>query len=189
METHVVSKKQLFFLQNLHKSIGPNAYFRELSNFFRNHRLFHISCHRSAATSQLSAEGRLSAESFLCAKQAKLGKNWPRVFLRKASKKTCWEFFCDIQKIPGIQKMGMTMPHQWICTYLVFRGWWMAERDDFKRGYWSPVEIPTRTQIYFLLIFVYKLISTNSYMLLRLYQLVHFYVIFVPIRTFFKQIV
>ncbi len=27
------------------------------------------------ATSQLSAEGQLSAESFLCAKQAKLGKN------------------------------------------------------------------------------------------------------------------
>jgi len=65
----------------------------------------------------------------------------------------------------------------------------MAERNDFKRGYWSPVEIPTRMQIYFLLIFVYKLISTNSYMLLRLYQLVHFYVIFVPIRTFFIQIV
>jgi hypothetical protein len=50
----------------------------------------------------------------------------------------------------------------------------MAERDDFKRGYWSPVEIPTRMQIYFLLIFVYKLTSTNSYMLLRLYQCVHF---------------
>ena len=50
----------------------------------------------------------------------------------------------------------------------------MAERDDFKRGYWSRVEIPTRMQIFFLLIFVYKLISTNSYMLLRLYQFVHF---------------
>jgi hypothetical protein len=36
-------------------------------------------------------------------------------------------------------------------------GWWMAERDDFKRGYWSRVEIPTRMQIFFLLIFVYKL--------------------------------
>ena len=32
-------------------------------------------------------------------------------------------------------------------------GWWMAERDDFKRGYWSRVEIPTRMQIFFLLIF------------------------------------
>jgi hypothetical protein len=32
-------------------------------------------------------------------------------------------------------------------------GWWMAERDDFKRGY------------FFLLIFVYKLTSMNSYML------------------------
>jgi hypothetical protein len=25
----------------------------------------------------------------------------------------------------------------------------MAERDDFKRGYWSRVEIPTRMQIFF----------------------------------------
>ena len=39
----------------------------------------------------------------------------------------------------------------------------MAERDDFKRGYWSRVEIPTRMQIFFSLIFVYKLTSTNSY--------------------------
>ncbi len=39
-------------------------------------------------------------------------------------------------------------------------GWWTAERDDFKRGYWSRVEIPTRMQIFFLLIFVYKLTST-----------------------------
>jgi hypothetical protein len=53
-------------------------------------------------------------------------------------------------------------------------GWWMAERDDFKRGYWSRVEIPTRMQFFFLLILVYKLTSTNSYMLLRLYQFVHF---------------
>jgi hypothetical protein len=50
----------------------------------------------------------------------------------------------------------------------------MVERDNFKRGYWSRVEIPTRMQIFFLLIFVYKLTSTNSYMLLRLYQFVHF---------------
>jgi hypothetical protein len=42
-------------------------------------------------------------------------------------------------------------------------GWWMAERDDFKRRYWSRVEIPTRMQIFFSLIFVYKLTSTNSY--------------------------
>jgi hypothetical protein len=42
-------------------------------------------------------------------------------------------------------------------------GWWIAECDDFKRGYWSRVEIPTRMQIFFSLIFVYKLISTNSY--------------------------
>ncbi len=42
-------------------------------------------------------------------------------------------------------------------------GWWMAERDDFKRRYWSGVEIPTRMQIFFSLIFVYKLTSTNSY--------------------------
>ena len=41
-------------------------------------------------------------------------------------------------------------------------GWWMAERDDFKRGYWSRAEIPTRMQIFFLLIFVYKFTSTNS---------------------------
>ena len=41
-------------------------------------------------------------------------------------------------------------------------GWWMAECDDFKRGYWSRVEIPTRMQIFFLLIFVYKFTSTNS---------------------------
>ncbi len=57
-------------------------------------------------------------------------------------------------------------------------GWWMAERDDFKRGFWSRVEIPTRMQIFCLLIFVYKLISTNSYILWRLYQFVLFYVIF-----------
>jgi hypothetical protein len=65
----------------------------------------------------------------------------------------------------------------------------MTERDDFKRGYWSRVEIPTRMQIFFLLIFLYKLtvrirtcyyVCTNSYI---------FYVIFVPIRTFFIQIV
>ncbi len=42
-------------------------------------------------------------------------------------------------------------------------GWWMAERDDFKRRYWSRVEIPTRMQFVFSLIFVYKLTSTNSY--------------------------
>ena len=47
-------------------------------------------------------------------------------------------------------------------------------RDDFKRGYSSRVEIPTRMQIFFLLIFVYKLTSTNSYMLLRLYKFVYF---------------
>ena len=47
-------------------------------------------------------------------------------------------------------------------------GWWTqwtAERDDFKRRYWSRVEIPTQMQIFFLLIFVYKLTNTNSYML------------------------
>jgi hypothetical protein len=42
-------------------------------------------------------------------------------------------------------------------------GWWKAERDDFKRRYWSGVEIPTRIQIFFSLIFVYKLTSTNIY--------------------------
>ena len=44
-------------------------------------------------------------------------------------------------------------------------GWWMAERDDFKRGYWSWVEIPTGFKFFFSLIFVYKLTSTNSYIL------------------------
>jgi hypothetical protein len=50
----------------------------------------------------------------------------------------------------------------------------MAERDDFKRGYWSRVEIPTRMQIFFFanlfiqidqyeFIQLYKLYSTNSY--------------------------
>ena len=33
----------------------------------------------------------------------------------------------------------------------------------FQGGYWSRVEIPTRMQIFFSLIFVYKLTSTNSY--------------------------
>ena len=28
-------------------------------------------------------------------------------------------------------------------------GWWMAERDDFKCGYWSRVEIPSRMQFFF----------------------------------------
>jgi hypothetical protein len=42
-------------------------------------------------------------------------------------------------------------------------GWWMAERDDFKRGYWSRLEIPTQMQIFFSLIFVYKLTTMNSY--------------------------
>jgi hypothetical protein len=75
---------------------------------------------------------------FFVREASKARKKLTESFFGKASKKTCWEFFCDIQKIPGIQKMGMTMPHQWICTYLVFWGWWMAERDNFKRGYWSP---------------------------------------------------
>ncbi len=44
-------------------------------------------------------------------------------------------------------------------------GWWMAERDDFKRGYWSQVEIPTGCKSFFSLIFVYKLTSMNSYIL------------------------
>jgi hypothetical protein len=52
-------------------------------------------------------------------------------------------------------------------------GWWMAERDDFKRGYWSRVEIPTRMQIFFLLIFVYKLTSTNSYNYTNCIVLIH----------------
>ena len=41
-------------------------------------------------------------------------------------------------------------------------GGWMAERDDFKRRYWSGVEIPTWMQIFFSLIIQYKLHSTNS---------------------------
>ncbi len=44
-------------------------------------------------------------------------------------------------------------------------GWWMAERDDFKRGYWSRVEIPTGCKSFFSLIFVYKVTSMNSYIL------------------------
>ena len=44
-------------------------------------------------------------------------------------------------------------------------GWWLAERDDFKRRYWSGVEIPTGCKSFFSLIFVYKLTSTNSYIL------------------------
>jgi hypothetical protein len=39
----------------------------------------------------------------------------------------------------------------------------MAERDDFKRGYWSRVEIPTGCKSFFSLIFVYKVTSMNSY--------------------------
>jgi hypothetical protein len=81
--------------------------------------------------------------------------------------------------------MKISKGDDYASTYLVFRmvffflilwflkkwpltrgvGWRMAERNDFKRGYWSRVEIPTRMQIFFLLIFVYKLTSTNSYML------------------------
>jgi hypothetical protein len=41
----------------------------------------------------------------------------------------------------------------------------MAERDDFKHGYWSGVEIPTGCKSFFSLIFVYKLTSMNSYIL------------------------
>ena len=59
----------------------------------------------------------------------------------------------------------------------------MAERDDLKRGYWSRVEIPTRMQIFFLLIFVYKLTSTNSYNYTTCIVQIH------TIRTFFIQIV
>ncbi len=47
------------------------------------------------------------------------------------------------------------------------------------KPYWSRVEIPTGCKSFFSLIFVYKLTSTNSYILWRLYQFVHFYVIFV----------
>jgi hypothetical protein len=48
-----------------------------------------------------------------------------------------------------------------------------GERDDFKHGYWSRVEIPTRMQIFFLLIFVYKLTSTNSYNYTNCIVLIH----------------
>ncbi len=58
-------------------------------------------------------------------------------------------------------------------------GWWWCARCDDCKPYWSRVEIPTGCKSFFLLIFVYKLTSTNSYILWRLYQFVHFYVIFV----------
>ena len=73
-------------------------------------------------------------------------------------------------------------------------GWWMAESDDFKRGYWSRVEIPTRMQIFFFANFciqidqyefiqLYKLYSTNSYNYTNCIVQIH------TIRTFFIQIV
>ena len=53
----------------------------------------------------------------------------------------------------------------------------------------ARVEIPSRMQIFFLLIFEYKLTSTNSYMLLRLYQFVHFLCDFYTNSYIFIQIV
>ena len=66
-------------------------------------------------------------------------------------------------------------------------GWWMAERDDFKGGYWSRVEIPTGCKSFFSLIFVYKVTSMNSYILWRLYQFVWFLYTnwLVRIRTYY----
>jgi hypothetical protein len=64
-------------------------------------------------------------------------------------------------------------------------GWWMACRCDDCKPFWSWVEIPTRKQIFFSLIFVrihtnefiqllYKSCSTNSYKVWFLYQFIHF---------------
>ena len=60
-------------------------------------------------------------------------------------------------------------------------GWWTAWRCDDCKPFWSWVEIPTRMQIFFSLIFVrihtnefiqllYELYSTNSYKMWFLYQ-------------------
>jgi hypothetical protein len=69
----------------------------------------------------------------------------------------------------------------------------MEERNDFKCGYWSRVEIPTRMQIFFSLIFVYKLYSTNSYKYTNYstnsYKYTNCIVQIHTIRTFFIQIV
>jgi hypothetical protein len=69
----------------------------------------------------------------------------------------------------------------------------IAERDDFKRGYWSRVEIPTRMQIFFSLLFVYKLTSTNSYnytnCITNSYNYTNCIVQIHTICTFFIQIV
>ncbi len=66
----------------------------------------------------------------------------------------------------------------------------MAWRCDDCKPFWSWVEIPTRTQIFFSLIFVrihtnefiqllYELYSTNSYKVWFLYQFIHFFILIV----------
>ena len=61
------------------------------------------------------------------------------------------------------------------------------------RIYWSRVEIPTRMQIFFSLIFVYKLYSTNSYnytnFIVQIHTIIQIIVQIHTIRTFFLQIV
>ena len=72
----------------------------------------------------------------------------------------------------GVLFSYSTVYKKWPLTEEV--GWWMAERNDFKRGYWSRVEIPTGCKSFFSLIFVYKLTSMNLYILWSLYQFVWF---------------
>jgi len=56
-------------------------------------------------------------------------------------------------------------------------GWWMSWRYDDCKPFWSRVEIPTRMQIFFSLIFVYNCFANC---IVRIRSLV-----FVPIHTFF----
>ena len=61
-------------------------------------------------------------------------------------------------------------------------GWWMAWRWDDCKPFWSRVEIPTRMQIFFSLIFVR--IHTKIVIQIVYYEIVQG-VVFVPIHTIF----
>ncbi len=61
-------------------------------------------------------------------------------------------------------------------------GWWMAWHWDDCKPIWSRVEIPTRMQIFFSLIFVQ--IHTKIVIQIVYYEIVQG-VVFVPIHTFF----
>ena len=49
---------------------------------------------------------------FFVREASKARKKLTERFFAQSQQKNLLRVFCDIQKIPGIQKMGMTMPHQ-----------------------------------------------------------------------------